>query len=160
MPALAGCAHVAVIDHGFGWWPGCNVVERALVAAVPRVTFLTPGTAFAGGIPAESRVQLLQRLAGAGKLDVVPLCPALAVTAQGVIVVHRVSGASSVVEADRVVVVGERRPRSAPECDAPLVLAIGDMVAPRRAAHAIAEGCEAAVRIVARRGSPGSQHSS
>jgi len=148
-PALAGASHVAVVDDGFGWWPGCNVVELALRAGVRRVTFLTPGTAFAGGIPAESRVQLLHRLAGAGRLDVVPLCVALDVTHQGVSVLHRASGASSVVEADRVVVVGERRPRGAPECGAPLVLAIGDAIGPRRAAHAIAEGREAAARIAA-----------
>jgi 2,4-dienoyl-CoA reductase (NADPH2) len=152
--ALAGAEHVVVVDDGFGWWPGCNVVELALEAGVPRVTFLTPGTAFAGGIPAESRVQLLQRLTGAGELDVAPLCAAVDVGAAGVTAVHRASGRSTTIAADRVVVVGERVPRAASACAAPLVLAIGDAVVPRRTAHAIAEGRAAAARIasVLRRG--------
>jgi 2,4-dienoyl-CoA reductase (NADPH2) len=107
-------------------------VELALAAGVRRVTFLTPGTGFAGGIPAESRVQLLQRLAGAGQLDIVPLCGPERLAA---------------IDADRVVVVGERLPRAPEECAAPLVLAIGDAVVPRRAAHSIAEGRAAAARL-------------
>jgi hypothetical protein len=145
--ALAGAEHVVVADDGFSWWPGCNVVELALVAGVGRVTFLMPGTAFAGGIPAESRVQLLQRLAGAGALDVVPLSAPVEVGPAGVAVTHRVWGRATTVAADRVVVVGERRPREAGESAAPLVLAIGDAVVPRRAAHAIAEGRAAAARV-------------
>jgi 2,4-dienoyl-CoA reductase-like NADH-dependent reductase (Old Yellow Enzyme family) len=147
--ALAGAEHVVLVDDGFGWWPGCNLVELALAAGVPRVTFVTPGTAFAGGIPPESRVQLLQRLAGAGELDIVPLCAPVAVGAAGLTVAHRGSGRTTLLRADRVVVVGERRPRAPEDCGAPLVLAIGDAVVPRRAAHAIAEGRAAAERIVA-----------
>ena len=30
--ALAGAEHVVVVDDGFGWWPGINVVELALAA--------------------------------------------------------------------------------------------------------------------------------
>ena len=108
--ALAGAEHVVVVDDGFGWWPGINVVELALAAGAGRVTLLTPGPAFAGGIPAESRVQLLQRLAGAGALDVVPLSAAIDVSDAGVTVLHRPSGRSTPLSADRVVVVGERRP--------------------------------------------------
>jgi 2,4-dienoyl-CoA reductase (NADPH2) len=145
--ALAGAEHVVVVDDGFGWWPGCNVVELALAAGVARVTFLTPGAAFAGGVPPESRVQLLQRLAGAGRLDIVPLCAAVAVGAAGVTATHRASGRSTDIAADHVIVVGERRPRTPPELAAPLVLAIGDAVVPRRAAHAIAEGRVAAGRL-------------
>ena len=61
---LAGAGHVVVVDDGFGWWPGVNAVELALEAGA-RVTFVTPGTAFAAGIPPESRVQLLERLSPA-----------------------------------------------------------------------------------------------
>jgi hypothetical protein len=111
------------------------------------VTFLTPGTAFAGGVPPESRVQLLRRLSG--ELDVLPLCVALGVAPEGVTVRKQMSGRTDVIAADRVVVVGERRPRPAPACEAPLVLAIGDAIVPRRAAHAIAEGRATAARIVA-----------
>ena len=130
--ALSGPEHVVIVDDGFGWWPGCNLVELALAAGAGRVTFLTPGAAFAGGIPAESRVQLLQRLAGAGELEIIVLCGRERLAA---------------IEADLVVVVGERRPLAAVACEAPLVLAIGDAVVPRRAAHAIAEGRAAAARI-------------
>src|SRR5207248_6100986 len=122
---LAGAEHVVVVDDGFGWWPAISVVELAFGAGAGRVTLVTPGTGFAGGIPGESRVQLLQRLAGAGELDVVPMRPATEITAARVTLVDRGSGRSRALEADRVVVAGERRPRPAPESAAPLVLAIG-----------------------------------
>jgi hypothetical protein len=61
----------------------------------------------------------------------------------------RASGRTSIVAADRVVVVRERRPRVAPDCAAPCVLAIGDAVVPRRVAHAIAEGRAAGAHIAA-----------
>jgi 2,4-dienoyl-CoA reductase (NADPH2) len=143
---LAGARHVVVVDDGFGWWPGVNAVEIALEAGA-RVTFVTPGTAFAAGIPPESRVQLLGRLAG--ELDVVALSAVVDVTPQGVTVAQRTSGRTSVIAADRVVVVGERRRCDTAACEAPLVLAIGDAIVPRRAAHAIAEGRAAAAQIAA-----------
>src|SRR5207248_2844387 len=118
-------------------------------ARAGRVTFVTPGTGFAGGIPAESRVQLLQRLAGGGDLKVVPLTAVTDISADGVALADRVSGRTRPLEGDRVVVAGERRPRATPECAAPLVLVIGDAIVPRRAAHAIAEGRTAAARIAA-----------
>ena len=148
--ALAGADHVVIIDDGFAWWPGCNLVELALAAGVPRVTFLSPGTAFGAGIPAESRVLLLQRLADAGDLDIVPMCRAVSFRQGAVTAVHRASGRSRTIPADRVVVVGERRPRELPQCGAPRVLAIGDAVVPRRVDHAIAEGRAAAARIACR----------
>ncbi|WP_413099851.1 FAD-dependent oxidoreductase [Streptomyces sp. Inha503] len=147
VPSLAGAAHVLVADDGFGWWPGCDAVELAVAAGVPRITFVTPGTAFAGAIPPESRVQLLERLSGACELDILPLCTATGIGPEGVTVAHRASGGTTTVPADRVVVVGERRPRTALDCAVPLVLTIGDAVVPRRVAHAVAEGREAAVRI-------------
>jgi 2,4-dienoyl-CoA reductase (NADPH2) len=144
---LSGSAggHVVVVDDGFGWWPGVGVVELALEAG-SRVTFVTPGTAFAGGIPVESRVQLLKRLGG--ELDVVALASAVAVTRES-LTVRRTGGRTELIAADRVVVVGERRKRAIPGCEAPLVLAIGDAIVPRRAAHAIAEGRASAARIAA-----------
>jgi 2,4-dienoyl-CoA reductase-like NADH-dependent reductase (Old Yellow Enzyme family) len=147
--AMNGAAHVIVVDDGFGWWPAINVVELALAAGAGRVTLVTPGTAFAGAIPAESRVQLVQRLAGAGDLRIVPLSSATEITAGGVTLVESVSRRSRLLEGDRVVVAGERRPRATPACAAPLVLAVGDAIVPRRAAHAIAEGRAAAARIAA-----------
>ena len=147
--ALRGSAHVIVVDDGFGWWPAINVVELALAARARRVTLVTPGTAFAGAIPAESRVQLVQRLAGAGELQVIPLASATEITAAGVTLFDGVSRRARLLEGDRVVVAGERRPRATPQCVAPLVLAVGDAIVPRRAAHAIAEGRAAAERIAA-----------
>ena len=147
--ALGGAQHVVVLDDGFGWWPGCSAVEAAFAAGVPRVTLVTPGAAFAGGIPPESRVQLLERLAGVGRLDVLALLSATEVGSGGVTLAHRLSGHALSLDADRVVVVGERRPRAVEGAEAPLVLAIGDAVVPRRAAHAIAEGRAAAERVSA-----------
>ncbi|WP_445521238.1 NAD(P)-binding protein [Streptomyces sp. NEAU-174] len=120
VPSLAGAAHVLVADDGFGWWPGCDVVELAVAAGVPRITFVTPGTAFAGAIPPESRVQLLERLSGACELDILPLCTATGIGPEGgVTVAYRASGGTTTVPADRVVVVGERRPRTALDCAVP-----------------------------------------
>ena len=147
--AMRDAAHVIIVDDGFGWWPAINVVELALAAHAGRVTLVTPGTAFAGGIPAESRVQLVQRLAGAGALEVIPLASATEITAAGVTLVDSVSRQSRLLDGDRVVVAGERRPCATPKCAAPMVLAIGDAIVPRRAAHAIAEGRAAASRIAA-----------
>ncbi|MFD7504282.1 NAD(P)-binding protein [Streptomyces sp. NPDC059850] len=147
IPSLAGAAHVLVADDGFGWWPGCDVVELAVAAGVPRITLVTPGTAFAGAIPPESRVQLLERLSGTCELDILPLCTATGIGPEGVTLAHRTSGRATTVPADRVVVVGERRPHGPLDCAAPLVLTVGDAVVPRRVAHAIAEGREAAARI-------------
>jgi 2,4-dienoyl-CoA reductase-like NADH-dependent reductase (Old Yellow Enzyme family)/NADPH-dependent 2,4-dienoyl-CoA reductase/sulfur reductase-like enzyme len=143
---LAGAKHVVVVDDGFGWWPGVSAVELAH-AAEARVTFLTPGTAFAAAIPAESRVQLLQRLTG--ELQILPLTSATAVGPEGVTVMERPAGRKRVISADRVIVVGERRPRPLPDVGAPVVVAIGDAIVPRRAAHAIAEGRAAGVRLAA-----------
>jgi 2,4-dienoyl-CoA reductase (NADPH2) len=142
---LAGEGHVVVVDDGFGWWPGVSAVELALEAGA-RVSLVTPGTAFAGGIPPESRVQLLTRLSG--ELDVLALTTAVDVSPEGV-TVRRTGGRTDFLAADRVVVVGERRSRETPSCEAPCVLAIGDAIVPRRAAHAIAEGRAAAVQMAA-----------
>ena len=147
--ALAAAEHVVVVDDGFGWWPGVSAVELALSAGA-RVTFVTPGTAFAGAIPAESRVQLLQRLAG--ELQVFPLTITTAAGPDGVTVTERPQGRERTISGDRVIVVGERRPRPLPDVGAPVVVAIGDGIVPRRAAHAIAEGRAAGVRIAATRG--------
>jgi 2,4-dienoyl-CoA reductase (NADPH2) len=144
---LAGAKHVVVVDDGFGWWPGVSAVELALTAQA-QVTFVTPGAAFAGAIPAESRVQLLQRLAGV--LQVFPLTIATAIEPEGVTVIERPAGRERVIAADRVIVVGERRARSLPDVAAPAVVTIGDGVVPRRVAHAIAEGRAAGVRIAGR----------
>ena len=129
----------------FGWWPSVSAVELGVAAGVERITLVTPGVAFAMGIPAESRTQLLPRLDGH---------PARHPPAD---LARRLRGrrgraaagrrrAAERVEADAVIVVGERRPRDwAPlVADLPGAIVIGDAIVPRRVAHAIAEGRAAA----------------
>jgi 2,4-dienoyl-CoA reductase (NADPH2) len=148
--AIAGAERVAVVDDGFGWWPGVSAVELALAAGVKEIFVLTPSGAFAVGIPHESRIQLMQRLAGA-RIETRSFLLPVAFDGDGVVAQHRFSGTTERVDADVVVVVGERKPAA---LDVDLgagarVQAIGDTLLPRRVAHAIAEGLAAAHAIVA-----------
>jgi 2,4-dienoyl-CoA reductase (NADPH2) len=128
--ALAGAERLVVVDDGYGWWPCVSAVELGVAAGVRDITVLTPGTGFAATIPAESRVQLLERLAGQ-PLTIVPLARA------------------NSVDADAVIVVGERRPRPFDWIgDRPGVRAAGDCIVPRRVQHAVSEGCQAAAEIL------------
>jgi 2,4-dienoyl-CoA reductase (NADPH2) len=148
--AIAGAERVAVVDDGFGWWPGVSAVELALAAGVKEIVVLTPSGAFAVGIPHESRIQLMQRLAGA-RIETRSFLLPVAFDGDGVVAQHRFSGTTERVDGDVVVVVGERKPAA---LDVDLgagarVQAIGDTLLPRRVAHAIAEGLAAAHAIVA-----------
>ena len=149
--ALSGVERLVVVDDGFGWWPGVSAVELAIRAGIRRIAVLTPGGAFAGGIPAESRIQLLPRLQGA-QLETRSFLVPVAFDDDGVVARHRLSGEEERVPADAVVVVGERRPAElgAELPPAASVQAIGDAVVPRRVAHAMAEGRAAAEAILAR----------
>jgi 2,4-dienoyl-CoA reductase (NADPH2) len=142
-----GSRSAVVVDDGFGWWPSVTAVELLVEAGVHDITVVTPGTAFATGIPAESRTQLLPRLAGA-RITIRPLHTLLAI-ADGGVEVSAPGCDPERIAADAVIVVGERRPRDwrALVGDAG-GLAIGDAVVPRRVAHAIAEGREAARTIL------------
>lgn len=129
-------AHVVVLDDGFGWWPTVSAVEAALVHGAEQVTVITPGAGFAAGVPGDSRAQLGRRLRGR-RLEVLPYAAAR-VTAPGVVeAVLNGSDLTRVVEGDLVIQVGERVARAVPS---DVAWAIGDCVAPRRVAHAIAEG--------------------
>jgi 2,4-dienoyl-CoA reductase-like NADH-dependent reductase (Old Yellow Enzyme family) len=147
--ALAGIGHLVVVDDGFGWWPGVSAVELGVAAAVHAITVLTPGTAFAGGIPPEARVQLMPRLAGV-RLEIRPFAAAAATGDGGLEVTHTLTGGIERLAADAIVAVGERRPcapsTSLPEA-APVVV-VGDAIVPRRVAHAVAEGRAAARRLI------------
>jgi 2,4-dienoyl-CoA reductase (NADPH2) len=145
---LAGVRHLLVVDDGFGWWPSVSAVELGVVAGVQRITLVTPGVAFAMGIPAESRTQLLPRLAGV-RLDIRPLTSLSSVGEAGA-ELRSAAGSKERVEADAVIVVGERRARNwtALVAAAPGAIVIGDAIVPRRASHAIAEG-RAAARALA-----------
>jgi 2,4-dienoyl-CoA reductase (NADPH2) len=150
-PDDADGADVAVIDDGFGWWLGVSAVETALAAGARRVTLLTPGVGFAGGLSLELRTQLLQRLKGA-PVRVVPLSTAQRTVSEGVVTRGVLDGTESVIRADIAVAVGERRPAMLPTVgDGITVRAIGDCVIPRRVSHAVTEGRVAAEAILAGR---------
>ena len=147
--ALAGIGHLVVVDDGFGWWPGVSAVELGVAAGVRSITVLTPGTAFAGGIPPEARVQLMPRLAGV-RLEIRPFAAATTGDGGGLEVTHTLTGRVDPLAADAVIAVGERRHRAPamglPET-APMVV-VGDAIVPRRVAHAVAEGRAAARRLI------------
>ena len=133
------------MDDGFGWWPSVSAVELGVAAGVERITLVTPGVAFAMGIPAESRTQLLPRLTGV-RLDIRPLT-SLAGFEDGAVALRPRRRRSGRARRGRR---GHRRRRTAPRDWAPLVadlpgaIVIGDAIVPRRVAHAIAEGRAAA----------------
>jgi 2,4-dienoyl-CoA reductase (NADPH2) len=147
--SLAGVQRLVVVDDGFGWWPCVSAVELGAAAGVEDVTVVTPSASFAAAIPAESRVQFFER-AGALRLRVVPLARLEAVFEGGVRLRAVLGGETSRVDADAVIVVGERRPRSWSWLGERSggVRAVGDCVVPRRVQHAVSEGCAAAEQIL------------
>ncbi|NKY57902.1 FAD-dependent oxidoreductase [Nocardia flavorosea] len=147
--------HVVVVDDGFGYWPALGAVEAALTRGAGRVTVLVPGPAIAAGVPAESRVQLLRRLAGR-PVDFVVQAAQVEVHDDGpdTVVGYRnaFSGELRELACDRVVVAGERIAtdwRPFPELlTQARVQVIGDALVPRRVSHAVAEGYAAAETIL------------
>jgi len=96
---------------------------------------------------------MLKRLRGRLPLAIRPLTTATAIDPAGV-ELHDGGGAVERVEADAVIVVGERRPRDwagLALADGPPVLVVGDAIVPRRTSHAIGEGRAAAEAILAGR---------
>jgi thioredoxin reductase len=148
---------VAVLDDGFGWWLGIGAVEAALARGACEVTLITPGAGFASSLSLENRTQLLQRLADA-PLRIIPLTTVTAATNAGITLKNLLDGHESSIEADALVVVGERRPRTFDHvvADHHSVRAIGDCVVPRRLSHAVAEGRAAAEAILTELGSKSS----
>jgi 2,4-dienoyl-CoA reductase-like NADH-dependent reductase (Old Yellow Enzyme family) len=151
--ALTGGGRLLVVDDGFGWWPCASAVELGVRAGFAAITVATPAPAFGATLPPEGRVQLLARLRGA-PLEIRPLTALHAVTEGGAELHNVMSGAIDAIEADTVVVVGERVARdwSALAPAGPTVRAIGDALVPRKVAHAISEGRAAAVAIAAAHG--------
>ena len=156
--ALRGVGHLVVVDDGFGWWPGVSAVELAVAAGVRDVTLVTPGTAFAMGIPAESRTQLLPRLRGV-RLAIRPLATLQAS--------RRRDGRPPDAGWRRRAPERRRRDRRRRAPAARLEAArrttragspIGDAIVPRRVAHAIAEGRAAARAILNARSLTGALH--
>lgn len=140
---------VLVADDGFGWWPAINAAETALARGAGKVLFVTPGASFGGALSGESRLQLVERLRGA-PVEVVALTALTGSTTEaGVEVRNTLSGTTSSLPADLVVVVGERVAIAAPSVDGPRMWAVGDAVVPRRVSTAVAEGHELGLRLAA-----------
>lgn len=145
---LRGVDRAVIVDDGFSWWPHVNALELAVAAGVREVVLATPGTAFAGAIPAEARVQLLKRLRGSVDLRMRPMTQLASVVDGGVDLRSLTADAVERVEADAVVVVGERRSRAWTVPFDRGLITVGDAAHPRRVAHAIAEGGEAARMLI------------
>jgi len=139
---------LVILDDGFGWWPCASAVETAVAGDWESITVLTPAASFGGRLPPEGHVQLMARLRGA-PLEIRPVTVAESIGAGSVITRNLMSGRTTELAADVVVVVGERRARAwkALLPDAPGVQVIGDAVVPRRVHHALAEGRAAAAAV-------------
>jgi 2,4-dienoyl-CoA reductase (NADPH2) len=132
---------LVILDDGFGWWPCASAVETGIAAGWQTITLLTPAASFGGRLPPEGHVQLMARLRGA-PLDIRPVTGLESITRGWVTARNLLSGQTTELAADVVVVVGERRARAweALVPAAPGVHVIGDAAVPRRVHHAIAEG--------------------
>ena len=139
---------LVIVDDGFGWWPCASAVETAVAGDWESITVLTPAASFGARLPPEGHVQLMARLRGA-PLEIHPLTVAESIAAGSVITRNLMSGRTTELAADLVVVVGERRARASEALlpDALGVQVIGDAVVPRRVHHAIAEGRAAAAAV-------------
>lgn len=139
---------VVVLDDGFGWWPTVSSVEAACDRGAERVVVVTPATGFAAGIPAEARMQLMERLSGC-QLDVVPIST-VRVTEEGAVVLeHTLTGETRTLTADGLVTVGARHQRDLPAWEHPSTWAVGDCLSPRRVSHAVTEGRHAGRAVLA-----------
>lgn len=127
---------VVVLDDGFGWWPSVSAVEAAFARGAEQVSVVTAAPGFAGGVPADSRAQLQRRLRGR-RLEVVTGAAATLDGGGGVVVTLNGSDLTRTLPADLVVGTGQRLAQRVPP---DVAWAIGDCVAPRRVAHAVAEG--------------------
>jgi 2,4-dienoyl-CoA reductase (NADPH2) len=139
-PSSVGDALV-ILDDGFGWWPCASAVETGIAVGWQSITVLTPAASFGGRLPPEGHVQLMARLRGA-PLEIRPVTGVETISPTSVTARNVLSGQTTELAADLVVVVGERRPRAwEPMVPAgPGVHVIGDAAVPRRVHHAIAEG--------------------
>ena len=143
--SIARGSNLVIVDDGFGAWPCASAVELGILAGAAQITIVSPGASFFASLPAEGRVQLLERLRGA-PLELKPATALEAITGDGAELRNLMSGRRETIGADEVIVVGERR---ASDWSALLpgearVQVIGDAVVPRRVAHAISEGRAAA----------------
>ena len=145
LPETPGRA--AVYDPGDGFWPVYSAAE-ALLARGWEVDVVTPLTAVAHRVPAESVGPLMSRLgAGGARLHV---ASELTLEAAGAAITPVFGGAPTPIEVDLVVWHTPRTPVD--ELARTLgrqekVSVIGDCVTPRRISHAIAEGYRVGAEI-------------
>jgi 2,4-dienoyl-CoA reductase (NADPH2) len=152
---IARGMRVLIVDDGFGWWPCASAIELAISAGASQIIVATPSAGFGAALPAEGRAQLLPRLRGA-PLEIRPFSALEAIGDDDAVLRNVMSGASDVVAANRVIVVGERRARDFVGLipAGATVQAIGDALVPRRIEHAVSEGraaAEALARAESRR---------
>ena len=139
----------AVYDPGDGFWPAYSAAE-SLLARGWEVDVITPLTALAHRVPAESVGPLLSRLgAGGARLHVASELT-LGDDGAGAAITPAFGGAPTAIEPDLVVWHAPRTPvdhlarQLGPRAT---VSVIGDCVTPRRISHAIAEGYRVGVEI-------------
>jgi hypothetical protein len=140
-PASSTGDELVILDDGFGWWPCASAVETGIAAGWESITLLIPAASFGGRLPPEGHVQLMARLRGA-PLEVRPVTGVDSIIHGWVTARNLLSGQTTELAADLIVVVGERRARAWEPIvpTGPGVHVIGDAVVPRRVHHAIAEG--------------------
>ena len=139
----------AVYDPGDGFWPAYSAAE-ALLAGGWEVDMITPLTALAHRVPAESVGPLMSRLgAGGARLHVASEL-SLGDAGAGAAIVPAFGGTATAIEPDLVVWHTPRAPVDHLARELGLratVSVIGDCVTPRRISHAIAEGYRVGVEI-------------
>jgi 2,4-dienoyl-CoA reductase (NADPH2) len=135
-----GSRRAVVFDEGDGFWPAYSAAE-ALAQQGWHVTFVTPLTALASRVPAESVGPLLGRLGDAGVEFKVAHSLMIPNDSAAPLLLRPVFGTGDV-ECDEVLAVWHQ-----PRVPVPLglerdetVSVIGDCITPRRIGHAIAEG--------------------
>ena len=140
-PSEPAGSDLVIVDDGFGWWPCASAIETAIAAGWENITVLTPAASFGARLPPEGHVQLLTRLRGA-PLAIHPLTSVDSVAATSLMTRNVMSGRTTELPADVVVVVGERRARAWDHLipPGPGAQVIGDAIVPRRVHHAISEG--------------------
>lgn len=150
LPGTPGRA--AVYDPGDGFWPAYSAAE-ALIARGWEVDVITPLTALAHRVPAESVGPLMSRLGvGGARLHVASELALGNVDglSAGAAIVPAFGGAPTAIEPDLVVWHTPRTPldelarQLGPRA---MVSVIGDCVTPRRISHAIAEGYRVGAEI-------------
>ena len=141
-PPPKGSGRAVFIEDGSGFWWNYGVAEAMIVAGW-QVTIVTPSSAIANMIPAESIPPLLGRLA-AGKTEFRVLTKLESVEPGKLQLLEVVSGKIEDIACDLVVVQTGRSSIPGPakalqEAGIREVHSIGDCVTPRRMSHAVFE---------------------